>query len=315
MSEKITAIGHITKDKAYPEDVIGGGVSYSMEAINRFGLKGAIITKIPEGHRFIQDLQAHGISVITLPTNSDEITTFRNDYDDNKNRTQTVSARQESITLTDISSLSNEQLDSSWILVAPVISEVETNVIPKLAEHGLVAVTPQGYFRETGDNGVIFQKEWSGFEHDLSFAAVTILSNDDIAIGGILNEGLLNRLATSSRSLILTKGEKGSDFYENGEKVFSVSAFHLDPSEIKDLTGAGDTFAAAYLAKYLKTKSAYESAVFASLVAAIKIMAISGRGIDSIPTKEQIEEFVLANQNRVKEFLVQNQIENLDLTI
>jgi sugar/nucleoside kinase (ribokinase family) len=307
MAEKLVALGHITEDIATPENIIGGGVSYSGITARKLGFDVSIITKIPYEHRFINDLSQYGISVTALSTQSKDITTFNNQYDEEGKRQQVVQNRQEPITQGDISAIPNVELDATCLLVAPVIGEVNTNIIPILAQHGLVAVSPQGYFRETGDNKIIYQKEWRGFEEDLSYASITIFSNEDISVGGVLNESLLNRIASSSPITVLTQGPKGSTVFIQGKKAFEVIAFSLAADEIKEPTGTGDTYTGAFIARFIKSNP-YESAVFASLIAAIKMSGVAGVGIDSIPDKNQVEQFLDRHQKELKKFLMANQV-------
>jgi sugar/nucleoside kinase (ribokinase family) len=56
--------------------------------------------------------------------------------------------------------------------------------------------------------------------------------------------------------------------------------------EVKDTTGAGDVFAAAFLSKYTESFDASEATDFANCVASF---AVEGEGTNSIPTLEQIE--------------------------
>ncbi len=307
MSEKLITVGHIVEDTAEPENVIGGGVSYSGITAKELGLDVHIITKFPTPHRFLDSFAQRGITIMTLPTRSDEVTRFTNRYDTSGNRKQVLSGRQESITLTDLESVPSTELDASCILVAPVIGEVDTNVIPRLAAHGLVAVTPQGYFREIREDGTIFQKEWQGFEKDLSYAFITILSDEDIAVKGVLNDSLLDRIKSSSSSVVLTRGKNGATVFDKGRKAFDVQAFPLTTEQTRDFTGAGDTFAAAYIAKFMKTGNHHAATVFASLVAGIKITGSSGVGIDSIPKRRQIEQFLEKHSSQLKRFLTLNQ--------
>jgi sugar/nucleoside kinase (ribokinase family) len=308
MLEKLVALGHITEDTVGSENIIGGGVSYSGFTAGKFGFDVGIITKIPHGHRFIDVFSQYGIAVMALTTQSENITTFSNQYDARGKRQQMLQGEQEAITLEEISTIPDSKLDADCILVAPVINEVDTKAIPLLARHGLVAVSPQGYFRETGDNKIIYQKEWRGFEEDLSHASITIFSNEDISVGGVLNESLLNRISSCSPITILTEGQKGSTTFIQGQKAFEVRAFPLTMDEIRLPTGTGDTFTGAFLAMFIKRGDPYKSAVFASLVAAIKMAGFTGRGVDSIPNRDQIEQFLERHNEALNRFLSSNQV-------
>ena len=309
MPEKLTTIGHIVEDTASPENVLGGGVSYSGMMANELGLEVQVITKITPDHRFLDLFADRGIDVLTLPTASSEVTTFTNSYDGNGNRRQLVSGRQETITHHDLERVPSERLNSSYILVAPVIDEVDTDAIPHLSRHGRVAVTPQGYFRRRGDGGVIYQQEWSGFENDLSHAALTVMSEEDISQDGIINGNLLEKIASASPITVLTRGERGATVFRNGQKDFDVHAFSLGSNDGRnpDFTGAGDTFTASLIAKLMTGGDYHDAGVFAALIAAIKISAVAGKGIDSIPNRQQIDKFMEEHNTQLRDFLARNQ--------
>ena len=308
------AIGHITEDTADPENVIGGGVTYSGLAAKKLGLAVTIITKLPPRHRFIDTLKKRGISVLTLHTSSKKITTFTNKYDSLGNRQQILLDKQESITINDLVGVS-DNLENAFFIVAPVIGEIDTKIIPYLARYGPVAITPQGYFRQIEQDGTITQKGWVDFEENLSFATITILSEEDIAPNGVTNKDLLDRIKASSPITIITQGEKGATVYK-GEKVETqISAFPLKDGEIKDFTGAGDVFTASYITKFMNSGIHHEAAVFAAFFAAVKITRIGGTGVESIPDKKQLRGFINTHPSELKMFLKSNDAKEETLEI
>ncbi|HUQ85094.1 MAG TPA: PfkB family carbohydrate kinase [Candidatus Limnocylindrales bacterium] len=314
MIERLVAVGHVVEDTAEPVNVIGGGVSYAGIAARNLGLEVQVITKLPEGHRFTDTLVKRGISVLTLPTEYDGITTFTNRYGPFGERKQVLLDRQEDITATELKNIPADNFRNTVFLVASVMGEVDTRSIPYLAKYGLVVVTPQGYFRDTNEDGTVFQREWSGFEEDLSAAAITILSEEDIAIGGIIDDSLLDRITSASPITVLTRGRMGAIVYQGGMDT-TINAFFLKEDEIKDFTGAGDSFAAAFIAKFIKSGSAIEAGVYAAFFSAVKIAALSGVGIESIPTLGQLEQFKKEHPSEVNAFLKSNSARYDDLSI
>ena len=59
---------------------------------------------------------------------------------------------------------------------------------------------------------------------------------------------------------------------------------------VVDSTGAGDTFAAGFIHRYLQNETAEQAAQFASAVAALNIQARGGHG--GAPSVRQVEEFM-----------------------
>ena len=64
-------------------------------------------------------------------------------------------------------------------------------------------------------------------------------------------------------SLIVTLGSRGCKYKD---KVYPV-----DKVEIKDLVGAGDTFLASFVAKFLETRDVDQSLIFANECATIVV--------------------------------------------
>lgn len=306
MTNKLLAVGSIVEDTAEPENIIGGGVSYSgITAAKGFDYDVTIVTKLPPGHRFIAEFKKKGINVVLSPNTTDSVITFTNTYDEHGKRTQKAAGKSEIITIADLETIDKNLLNGSLFLVAPVISEVDTKVIPHLAQYGMVLVTPQGYFRDRREDGTVVQCDWTKFENDLTHAAVTIFSEEDIARDNGLDERLLKRICACSKIVVLTRGEKGQTLFIQNTEPVRIYAFPLKKHELHDITGAGDTYAAAFIARYAQTRDPHEAAVLASLYAAVKIVN-NGTGVETIPTMLRFSEFVVQNQIQVKDFLKSN---------
>src|SRR5579871_4112428 len=147
MKRKFVTIGHIVNDTE-PTDHLGGGVSYSAIAAARLGYEAHIITKCPANHPYIKQLESMGVRVHVLPSSLQNITTFQNVYDAKGRRTQRLLAQQETIGISDFASFPKGILHDATILVAVVVSEVETALYPLLAAEGILSIAPQGYFRK-----------------------------------------------------------------------------------------------------------------------------------------------------------------------
>lgn len=86
--------------------------------------------------------------------------------------------------------------------------------------------------------------------------------------------------------LVVTKGSEGA-IVTNGNKPISGPTYDV---EIKDTTGAGDTFAAVFN-KYLLNGASLDKVVkYATAGAAIKIQKVGAR--EGIPTQKELENFV-----------------------
>lgn len=179
-------------------------------------------------------------------------------------------------------------------------------MLPFLRKLGEVALTPQGYLKGVDEAGVIYQREWTGFEEYLVHAAITMVSEEDLSQGNVFNEGLLGRIRSCSPIVALTRAGNGVSIYSKDEGELHIPAFPLDREEIVDVTGAGDTFAAAFIVKFRATQNLYEAGVFACLFAAMKISNREGIGINTVPTLDQRYRFVEMNTARIEEYLDNN---------
>lgn len=307
MARKFIVIGHIVNDTE-PLDHPGGAVAYAGIAASYLGAETHIITKCPKGHPYIEFLESKGVHVHRLPSKSNDITTFKNSYNEKGERKQIVLSKQELIQAPDFNNIPSDLLSNATILIGTVIGEVDIKLFPKLASLGNLAVAPQGYFRKIGKYGNVSHQEWIGFEKYLSSSQIVILSNEDLTLEGIFQEKILKKLQKSSHIIVLTRGDGGATIYEQGKKPMRTFAFALLHSEIKDFTGAGDTYASAFLLFYDQTKDTKLASVIASLYAAVKISGMHGIGMESIPGKLEIALFLESRKSRLHEFLKSNSI-------
>jgi sugar/nucleoside kinase (ribokinase family) len=80
----------------------------------------------------------------------------------------------------------------------------------------------------------------------------------------------------------------GADVCFSGEWR-RIDAFPASPT---DFTGAGDTFAAGFLARYAETADPWEATRFGSCAASL---VIEGAGVEGVPSREAIEARLAAN--------------------
>jgi sugar/nucleoside kinase (ribokinase family) len=116
-----------------------------------------------------------------------------------------------------------------------------------------------------------------------------IIINEDearmLAVESNLIKATEKILGMGPRIVVIKKGESGSIIYSNSGERFLLPAFPAD--EVKDPTGAGDSFAGAmmgYLAKKNKTnfESLKTALVYGTIVASFAIADFSLTGLTSI---------------------------------
>lgn len=96
-------------------------------------------------------------------------------------------------------------------------------------------------------------------------ADVIFLNKKEVGIltGEDINNGVQAILDTGAKMVVVTCGKDGANLYTRGETIHS----HVKKTTALDTTGAGDSFAAGFIAAYLKNKKLEECLDFANTVA------------------------------------------------
>ncbi len=112
----------------------------------------------------------------------------------------------------------------------------------------------------------------------LSTAAVAIISVEDVQG----EESLVDDMASAIRILVVTEGYNGARLYWNGDlrRFVAPKVPEVDP------TGAGDIFATSFFYRLSSTRDPWESARFATALAA---HSVTRRGLAGVPTQEEIQ--------------------------
>ena len=265
-------IGHLTRDLTPAGPRLGGTAAYAGLTAHALGLRVGIVTswgaEIPLG-KLIQ------IPIINYP--AEHSTTFENIYSD-KGRIQIVH--------TVAPHLDYHMIPEPWrqapiVHLGPIAQEVE----PGLVRHfpsSLMGITPQGWMRGWDESGHVFPTEWPESSFILQKAGAAIIGIEDV----LNDENLIEEMASASRILVVTEGAAGARVYWNGDvrRFRSPQVVEVDP------TGAGDIFAAAFFVRLYLTRDPWESARFANQIAAV---SVTKRGLEGIPTAEEIQEYMI----------------------
>lgn len=224
-------IGHVTWDVVEGGCRLGGTSTYAALTAQSLGERTGIITSAARGLN-LDTFVSRGIQVILLP--SPVTTTFENMYSGPHRRQVLHSVAHP---------LGPDLVPASWlktnvILLAPVAQEVSP-ALSDLFPDSLVGLSAQGWLRTWGADGVVRGIPIPDPERTLRKLDVVVASDEDLAFDKSLI-GLYSQLAPI---FVLTRGAAGAIIYADGQP-HETPAFKV--SEV-DPTGAGDTFAAAYL--------------------------------------------------------------------
>jgi 1D-myo-inositol 3-kinase len=265
------AIGHVTKD-LLPDGnyTVGGTATYSSLTAHRLGLSVAILTSTSPDLDLSGALA--GIDVHTVP--SALPTTFENIYTGQRRR-QVVHSTASPLRAAD---LPRELERSAIVLLCPLVGELGLDWLGVFPE-AVVGVTPQGWMRSWGKDGLVKAKPWDEAREILPNVQVLMFSEEDVG----RDQALIKCYTSLAPVAVVTRGWRGASVFCAGEQR-DFPAFR---AEEVDPTGAGDVFAAAFLTRLKETGDPYQAAPFANCAASF---AIEGPGTTSIPTRYQVEE-------------------------
>ncbi len=113
-------------------------------------------------------------------------------------------------------------------------------------------------------------------------AGAVVISREDV----LGDDELIESMAHQTRLLAVTEGSAGSVLYWNGDR----RRFRAPELVELDATGAGDIFATAFFFRLYATRDPWESARFATQLAARSVLR---PGLDAIPTQPEIQECLM----------------------
>jgi 1D-myo-inositol 3-kinase len=289
-------LGHVAQDLQQDGSFrLGGTVTYAALLAERLGLRVGIVTSGTE--REVAALRAllPEAQIACVPSTTPTI--FENRYDAGR-RTQYLRARAALLTAADVPSAWR---DAPITLLGPIAVELTpsiaaflahtTSASPSLVGKGpgvrLRAATPQGWLRAWDASGRVTPTPWATANDILPHLNALICSVEDIAIAAssdasATTEALLVSWAAYVRYLVVTDGPRAARLWVDGRSPVLVPAFTVP--EV-DPTGAGDTFAAAFLIALWRGLSPRDAVRYAHAAASYVVVT---SGASGIPTDDQI---------------------------
>lgn len=98
-----------------------------------------------------------------------------------------------------------------------------------------------------------------------------------------INEREYNASISKPKHLIVTRGDKGTLYFYNRKQQKQV--YVVDKKEVLDVCGAGDTFLAAFVAKFMETTDINDAIIFANKAASVTIQHLGNYA----PTYDEIK--------------------------
>ncbi len=274
-------IGHVTKDlRPDGSFTIGGAATFAALTAQRLGLRAGIVTSAAPDLLALLPEALPGVAVAAVP--AEESTTFENSYE-HGHRRQYLRGR--------AAPLTPEVVPAPWrqariVLLGPLAQEVAPECAAAFPG-ALLGASPQGWLRQWAADGLVSPTAWTDAPQVLPHLHALILSREDLVAH---NHGerqqdqidaLLTDWASATPLLALTNGAQGAALYHAGK----MRHFRAFPTTEVDPTGAGDVFAAAFLAQYAIGQDAAAAMRFANCVASF---AVEQPGTAGIPTPAQV---------------------------
>ena len=219
--------------------------------------------------RFRAEMVHYGVDLSGVKVSS---TTggFKLIYDTTGNRTLDVLGVSDRIFPEDIP---KEYLDARVILLGPILGEVTLDLLRSIRakSEAEVFLDPQGMIREVNPSGRVINR--SDVEATKTCAGLVDFikpnEHEAHAMTGYEDPFYSARLMVDwgAKVAVVTLAERGSIIAKerNLLRILAYKTFAKDP------TGAGDTYAGAFITKYLSGANLYRCGLFASAAASIKV--------------------------------------------
>ncbi|KXB03775.1 hypothetical protein AKJ48_03650 [candidate division MSBL1 archaeon SCGC-AAA261O19] len=281
-------IGHITIDvNVFPwgliENVLGGAPTYTGFALTTLKKKAGVVSKLGQDfpEKFSPVFSKFGLDTEGILATSGQTTTFENTYDEKGGREQVCKVVSDSISPEDVP---KSYQDTHSYYISPVAGEISPDVIESVKNSdNIVMFDPQGIFRDIGEGGKVNVKMPDNLEDYLKNVDIIKLGKGELKAFKENEEEVLKTLTEMGpKTAILTLGEEGCMILA-GDKLEKIKGLDV---EVKDLTGAGDVFGAAFLSNYLDTEDPFKSARIGVIAAGLKLQY---KGPTGFPTMEEVE--------------------------
>ncbi len=263
-------IGHVTADLQADQSIsLGGTASFSGLTAASLGHNVGLVTSCSSDLRL--DPLA-GIHKWVVP--SEKSTVFRNE---GLGRTR-IQHLYSSATRITADHIPPTLLDCQLVHFGPIAAEIDPN-IAELFPDALVCLTPQGWYRQADDEGLVRHVDWPEGLPLLARADAVVLSIEDLRG----DEQKVEELAKICKLLVVTESRDGARVFSEGRvRYFSAPAVEL----VED-TGAGDIFAACFFHRLQTTQDPWEAARFAVQLSSC---SVTRRRLESIPTQNEIDQ-------------------------
>lgn len=267
----VLTIGHLTVDLVPGGRMLGGTVAYAAPTYAAFGHRVGVLTSAAYAEPLLGHLLPYA-EVVCLP--AENSLTYENVYFE--------AGRQQFVRATAVP-LRFEHVPIGWtdtpyLHMGPLAAEIDPREWARCFPNAFKMLTLQGMLRRWDDDGLVKFRRW--FDVDaLRGIELVVYSEEDIRY----YPQLTDEMRRVCQHLVVTSGRDGGTHYHAG------GALRYESLEVdaRDLTGAGDVFAAALLGSLQRLDGDVPAAV--QLAGRLAAYSVTRASLDSAPTTEEIE--------------------------
>lgn len=273
----ITLVGPLTKDTITKNSstykTVGGAVYYQSSVLKHLKINTKAVVTLAKKDKEL--LNSFSKNMELFPIFTDETVEFQNIYPDNNpnHRIQKAHIPCNPIKVKNIAHLDLKNSDA--LLLGPLSPyDIPLETIKYLSELKIpIYLGAQGYLRHLKGDKIVL-RPWTDFKKFIKFVKILFMDENESAtvLGKQLPLSEVAKKLTSfgPEEVIITQGSSGSTIYsKKSDEVYHIPAF--SPQKIRDPTGLGDTYMAAYAARKLKVEDPKMCGIFASAASVIKL--------------------------------------------
>lgn len=252
----------------------GGAALFAAVTAHRLGLAAAILTSHADD--FPLEQVPSPIEVVSVPAAA--TTRFEHETGGGE-RVMRVASVARPLGVADVP---EDWREAPLVLLAPIVDEVDPLLATAFPE-AAVGAAAQGWLRDLGPEGEVTPRGWNPSPSLLGRLQALFLSNEDVRGQEPFVSEWLQRVPFG----VLTAGERGALLFVNGERY----EIRPRPARLVDATGAGDVFAAAFLARYRLHGDPWDAAEAATCAASL---SVEGEGSTAVPDRAALESALAA---------------------
>jgi len=265
---EFVAIGHVTLDRI--GDVVrpGGAAAYAAITAERLGLSAGILTSHADD--FPLDALPSRIEVVSIP--AAKTTAFEHQAGERPASMRVHATAGPLIA----AHLPDDWRGAPLVLLAPVVNEVDP-LFAAAFDDASVGAAAQGWLRAIGQGGAVRPLPWDSPALTLRRLQALFLSGEDVRGQEASVTDWVQRVPLA----VVTAGARGGLLYVNGDR------YELRPRRTRevDATGAGDVFAATFMARYRAGGDPWDAAEAATGAASL---SVEDHGWAAVPDAEAL---------------------------